>query len=128
MRLFSTSGRMSRKHYFLHSVLSFFGFLFAIFLLVNSWAWFGGGTVPSVVSVALFFAVLLSGAIGEICATIRRLHDLDRSGSRVFLLAIPVYNIYLECVLLFKRGTVGPNTYGEDPTAEHAYQYEVSSL
>jgi uncharacterized membrane protein YhaH (DUF805 family) len=101
--------------------------MFATFLLVGSWAWFGGGSVPSVISLALFVVVLLSGSIGEICVTVRRLHDLDRSGSHVFLLAIPIYNVYLECVLLFKRGTDGSNRYGEDPVAAYTISYQVPS-
>ena len=46
---------------------------------------------------------------------VRRFHDLDRSGAHYWLLLIPVYNIYLGLLLLFKKGTVGPNRFGADP-------------
>ena len=45
---------------------------------------------------------------------VKRLHDLDLHGSRFWLLFIPFYNVYLGLFLLFKKGTVGPNKYGED--------------
>jgi len=47
--------------------------------------------------------------------TIKRLHDLDRSGLHLFYLFIPFYNIYLMFIILYKRGTHGNNKYGEDP-------------
>jgi len=50
-------------------------------------------------------------------AAVKRLHDLERPGAHYWLLLIPVYNIYLALVLLFKRGTSGPNRYGDDPLA-----------
>lgn len=56
----------------------------------------------------------------ETCVTIQRLHDLNRPGSHWFLLLIPFYNIYLGLLLSFKKGTVGPNRFGEDPLASVA--------
>ncbi|MCT4605328.1 MAG: DUF805 domain-containing protein [Marinisporobacter sp.] len=47
--------------------------------------------------------------------TIKRLHDIERSAWHLLLNFIPIYNIYLTILLLFKKGTDGPNKYGEDP-------------
>ncbi|MCT4507827.1 MAG: DUF805 domain-containing protein [Tepidibacter sp.] len=49
------------------------------------------------------------------CLIIQRLHDLNKSSLHALLLLIPIYNIFLILCILFKRGTVGPNEYGEDP-------------
>ncbi len=51
-----------------------------------------------------------------VCAVVKRFHDLDMSGANFWRLFIPLYNIYLMFgLLLFRKGTVGANTYGNDP-------------
>lgn len=57
----------------------------------------------------------LAGAVVIAFQGVRRLHDLDRPGTHYWLLLVPFYNIYLGLLLLFKKGTEGPNRYGEDP-------------
>lgn len=64
---------------------------------------------------ALLFEI--ASAILSICLTVQRLHDIERPGTHWWLLLIPLYNIYLGLVLLFKPGTDGPNMYGPDPLA-----------
>ncbi len=59
----------------------------------------------------------LAGVVAMACEFVRRLHDLDRPGSHYWYLLIPFYNLYLSLLLLFKRGTSGPNQYGDDPLA-----------
>ena len=59
----------------------------------------------------------VAGVWSGICITIKRLHDLDRPAWHWFLLMVPVYNIYLGFVLLFQKGTDGPNQFGPDPRA-----------
>jgi uncharacterized membrane protein YhaH (DUF805 family) len=49
-------------------------------------------------------AVLIPG----IAVTIRRMHDVGKSG---WYCLIPFYNFILECT----EGTIGPNKYGPDP-------------
>ena len=49
-----------------------------------------------------------------LCAAIKRFHDLDKSGYLVLLGLIPLVNLYL-LILLFDRGTLGPNRFGSDP-------------
>jgi len=46
-----------------------------------------------------------------IVQTLKRLHDLDRNGSHIFFLMIPIYNIYFIFILLFEKGTEGPNKF-----------------
>jgi uncharacterized membrane protein YhaH (DUF805 family) len=48
---------------------------------------------------------------------VKRLHDLDRPGTHYWLLLIPLYDLYLVLILLFKKGAGGPNRYGSDPLA-----------
>ncbi|MFC1525249.1 DUF805 domain-containing protein [Candidatus Latescibacterota bacterium] len=65
--------------------------------------------------IAALFIILLFQSI----FIVRRLHDLDRSGAHYWLLLVPVYNLYLGLLLLFKKGTVGLNRFGEDPLASY---------
>jgi uncharacterized membrane protein YhaH (DUF805 family) len=59
-----------------------------------------------------FFLSILTYVVLCFAVTIRRLHDLDHSGYfYLFLLVIPVSWIML-ALLLFARGTKGPNRYG----------------
>jgi uncharacterized membrane protein YhaH (DUF805 family) len=60
---------------------------------------------------------ILAGLWAGIAITVKRLHDLDRPGWHWFLLAVPIYNIYLGLVLLFQRGSWGGNRFGPDPLA-----------
>jgi hypothetical protein len=57
---------------------------------------------------------------------VKRLHDLDRSGAHYWLLLVPLYNIYLALLLLFKKGTTGPNRFGPDPL-QSALEQEVAA-
>ncbi|CAH2213244.1 conserved protein of unknown function [Tepidibacter aestuarii] len=50
-----------------------------------------------------------------VCLIIQRLHDLDKSSIYALLLLVPIYNIFLILCILFKRGTIGSNQYGNDP-------------
>jgi uncharacterized membrane protein YhaH (DUF805 family) len=47
--------------------------------------------------------------------TVRRLHDLGRSGWQFWLFLVPFYNIYLSLVLCFTRGSDSENEYGPAP-------------
>jgi len=50
-----------------------------------------------------------------ICWAIQRFHDIDKSGFHYFWFLVPFANIYFAFVLLFKKGTEGPNQFGVDP-------------
>lgn len=110
--LFSFTGRATRSTYFVHTFLDGFAILalvICIDILIRPLGQVG--EILATVSILGVFAVCMWS---EIAVTVRRLHDLDRPGSHWFLMIVPIYNIYLNLVLLLKAGTVGPNNYGED--------------
>ncbi|MGE4287009.1 MAG: DUF805 domain-containing protein [Phycisphaerae bacterium] len=47
--------------------------------------------------------------------TVKRLHDINKSGKHYFLMLIPIYNLYLLIILLWRKGTDGSNGFGTDP-------------
>lgn len=104
--LFTLKGRVNRSKYFWGSFLS--GLIY---------------TIPEAIamntqSTSMWIATALLAIpclIIITCLVVQRLHDLDRPGTHYWLFLIPFYNIYLACLLVFKKGTEGSNKYGEDP-------------
>jgi uncharacterized membrane protein YhaH (DUF805 family) len=125
MKLFATAGGANRARYFFHSLgasLAFVVFivlLHAVAPLVEQSA-----AEPNIIARALYAGSILVALVvflaTETCVRIQRLHDLDRPGGHWFLLFIPFYNLYLGLLLSFKKGTVGPNRFGEHPLASVA--------
>jgi uncharacterized membrane protein YhaH (DUF805 family) len=114
--LFSTQGRLNRAKYFWRTLLIGIGVNIVAFVV----AFLLGGIIGETVEPAtLLISYLLGLAAAVVIAfeVVKRLHDLERPGAHYWLLLIPFYNIYLALVLLFKRGTSGPNRYGDDPLA-----------
>jgi uncharacterized membrane protein YhaH (DUF805 family) len=57
--------------------------------------------------------------IPGIAVSVRRMHDLDKSGWMVLLALVPLVNFYY-LYLLLQPGTPGPNRYGPDPKGAEA--------
>ena len=65
------------------------------------------GPVTAIMGLALFLPGL--------AVSIRRLHDLGRSGWYFLLILIPLIGGIILLIWFCMRGTVGPNQYGPDP-------------
>ncbi len=108
--LFMFEGRANRAWYFWH-------------ILLDDVVMFTLGMILVVLMIAtgtpLFALPLLGVFIGGfwagIAITVKRLHDLDRPGWQWWLLLVPLVNIYIGVILLFVKGTDGPNEFGDDP-------------
>ncbi len=59
----------------------------------------------------------LVAGIGGIMLSIRRLHDLNKSGWFLLLSLVPLVNIIFAFYMWLAPGTNGWNDYGEDPLA-----------
>ena len=108
--LFSFEGRANRAWYFWHILLDdlvmfTLATVFAVLMFVTGTPLFA---VPLV-------GVVIGGIWAGVAVTVKRLHDLDRPGWHWWLLLIPLVNIYMGLVLLFAKGTQGPNQFGRDP-------------
>jgi uncharacterized membrane protein YhaH (DUF805 family) len=71
----------------------------------------GSSPINSLVGLALFLPGL--------AVSVRRLHDLDRSGWWILLGLIPLVGIIILIVWYCQRGTNGPNRFGSDPLGGH---------
>ncbi len=112
----TTRGRASRSEYW----------WFHAGLLALSLAWptsFGSSTtvadglieLPSLTSVIALLCILLVLLIPSSAVTVRRLHDLNKSGLWLLLGLVPLIGTALLLLFSCCSGTPGPNRYGPEP-------------
>ena len=107
---FSSTGRISRKTYWVATLP-----LFVLSVLTEL---LEGSVVTSGDDVVLSLIILLAVAIPSVMLSIKRLHDLGRSGWFVLIGFIPVFGpLWLLVALGLFSGTPGSNLYGPDPLA-----------
>lgn len=109
-KLLTTKKRSSRKEYILKFLLSV-----TIFLFVNySTKMIEKANLFTVIYIWMTVIVLLITIIQYFPLSIRRLHDLNASGWYVLLTFAP-FGQLLILWLMLKKGTEGPNKYGNPP-------------
>ena len=118
---FSFSGRLNRKPFILRSLAVVIGAVALAFVLFYV---FGGSLRPGqeyqhrdllwlhvfLHSMLIILAIIIGFSLG-----VRRCHDLDKSGWWLLLGLVPYICVFWELYLICKRGTIGPNRYGDDP-------------
>ncbi|MBO9582814.1 MAG: DUF805 domain-containing protein [Flavobacterium sp.] len=92
-------GRARRKEYWMF-ILAYYIAIFALIFIAS--------VLPEMIGGLLFAVFVLAIIIPTIAVTIRRMHDVGKSG---WYSLIPYYNLYLCCI----EGEKGPNQYGPDP-------------
>lgn len=110
--LFSPAGRANRSWYFWHIILDDL----MLFSLIIAFAVVTGLT-GSLLLILPAIAAVLGGVWAGFAITVKRFHDLEMSGWHLLLMAVPLVNLYFGFLLLFKKGTLGANSYGADPLA-----------
>ena len=68
----------------------------------------------AVPAVAMIILLVFAMSVG-FCAMVRRFHDFNWGGVRILLLLVPIVNIAIVFMLLFRSGTQGTNDYGNEP-------------
>lgn len=97
-------GRASR------SELWFFYLFYVIVLMV-------AGIIDGIIGtdVVLYSLATFGLMLPIISATVRRLHDVNRSGWWYWIALVPLVGGIVLLIWLCTRGTAGDNTYGADP-------------
>lgn len=103
---FSAHGRLNRIRYFIYY------YVVNALILVYAGLFTETETFAYVAIITICVAFIYYNSCVQI---IKRLHDLGRPGTHLFMLLIPVYNVYLSLILLFISGDSGTNKYGENP-------------
>lgn len=111
---FSYHGRLNRKRYILRALLV--SVLMGLVNGVMGEMVESDSTVLHILSLLPLF-VVLAGCVSSIMLAIRRWHDLGKSGWYNLLALIPLVNFFVTIYLWAKKGTEGPNVYGDDPLA-----------
>ena len=102
---FSAEGRIKRQPYWLGSIP-----LVVIQIIVEIAVESTGNPTFAFINLILIWpGVMIS---------IKRCHDLDRSGWFSLVLIIPIVQLWPMVELGFFQGTAGPNKFGENPLAE----------
>ena len=137
---FSYEGRLNRWPYFLRVVgfyvfiiISIFlsSFLSAILIMFTS---IGGNesgliisSIISIFVIAILLVLYLAGLLFMLMQSIKRLHDLDKSGWYLLIRLmglIPfigwIISLAFELYLFLAEGTAGPNRFGPDPLGREA--------
>lgn len=102
-KFFSSEGRLNRMPYFLRSLIIWF------------LALIGAGLTSTGILAIIGLPILIGCAVANIMITIRRCHDLNKTGWLTLSLFIPYLCIIPALYFLLAKGTTGPNKYGPDP-------------
>lgn len=78
------------------------------------------GTMRGKEEAAIPFLTMVFAQIITLVFVAKRFHDLDKSAWYILGMMVPFYNLYLAIILLFQKGTTGPNRFGPDPLARTA--------
>ena len=97
-------GRSARSEYWWWTLFVFLVNIFAT--IIDS----GTSMDLGIASIIATLVLLLPG----IGMSIRRLHDVDRSGWWLFIFFVPIVGLILLLVWACSKGTTGPNRFGAD--------------
>ena len=98
------SGRASRKEFWMFYL---FNIIFAIVAGILDYILGTRGLFSSLYNLAVF--------IPELAVTVRRLHDVGKSGWMLLILLIPIIGVIWLLVLLVTDSNPGENKYGPNP-------------
>ncbi|CAK0754791.1 putative Inner membrane protein YhaI [uncultured Gammaproteobacteria bacterium] len=113
--LFSFKGRVNRRRYFVANILLGAATILGSMLLIGTAVEDGGDSayLSGIPAIILLLVMSFSG----VALMVKRSHDLDKSGHFVWLMLVPLINLWPSLVMLFHRGTQGENRFGPDPLA-----------
>lgn len=105
-------GRIGRLRYLAYTMGAYLVMFVAMFF-----AGLIGGLSRSP-ALAMFLMVVcgLAYFVFVVMAAIQRVHDIDWSGWTVLLMLVPLVNVVVGLIWLFKGGTDGANRFGPAPT------------
>lgn len=73
------------------------------------------GSILGRIGMFLPFLLVAAVIVPSIAVSIRRLHDVDKSGWWLLIALVPFVGGLILLYFTVQRGTVGPNQFGEDP-------------
>lgn len=105
------SGRARRKEYWMYSLFTLVALLLA--MLLDGLLGLRGESGVGALYTLYALATLLPG----LAVSVRRLHDIGRSGWWMLIALVPIIGAIVLIVFAVSEGTRGDNAYGPDPKA-----------
>lgn len=108
------TGRLNRLRYFLRLLVIH---ILAVVIFTPIVLLAAATNDEDTIVIALIIAVLCTLPLDVLLAfcSIKRAHDLDKSGWLALGIFVPYVQVLFYIYLLFFKGTQGPNQYGDDP-------------
>jgi len=105
-------GRARRTEYWMSTLFNFIFMIAA--MVIDNVAGLTAGELPYGVFYFLYaFAVFIPG----LAVSVRRLHDVGKSGWMILIALIPIIGAIWLLVLMFTDSNAGDNQYGANPKA-----------
>lgn len=120
-KMFSASGRIGRMRYFVYGAVMSIAFYAVMAVAVGIIAAVSGGLEQAqqgagmAVLGFLYFAMIIAVLVFAVIFMVRRLNDFNASGWLSLLLLVPIANLVMMLLLLFRKGSEGGNDYGPAP-------------
>lgn len=104
-------GRTRRRDYWLFTLANA---IVTLILFVLLFVW-DDNKAFNVITLLAFIVYVLVSVVPAVAITIRRLHDIEKSGYYYFLQFIPLVGTVWFIILMSIKGDYGKNKYGADP-------------
>ena len=109
------SGRARRAEYWYFTL---FNIIIKLILIVPAIIFAAQGyTMVTIVLYGLYFLYILAVIVPHLAVTVRRLHDVGKSGWMLLIALIPIIGAIWLLVLLVKDSNPEENKYGSNPKA-----------
>lgn len=108
------NGRARRKEYWMFTLFAYI-FLIAIVIVAAILGAIAG--FLGVIGMIAYILFALAIIVPSLAVSVRRLHDIGKSGWFIFVSLIPLVGSIWLLIMLCTEGTRGDNEYGPDPKA-----------
>lgn len=129
---FSSKGRISRKTYLFGATTALAIICSSSLLIQLSSTIAQTYWLRTLLVIFLLVISLAAWFSNAFCLTIKRFHDLGKSGFYLLLCFIPFVNFYFAYLLFFKKGSSELNLYGDNPLASqnqiHVFKVVTASI
>lgn len=108
--MWSFAGRVSRSGYWIGAIS-----LSVLDLIAQYATGMMSSDSHATKSILIYIPTVIANMWLALAGTVKRWHDLDRSGWMTLVNFVPIVNLIFFIRLGFVRGSVGPNRFGADP-------------
>jgi uncharacterized membrane protein YhaH (DUF805 family) len=109
------NGRARRKEFWMFSLFHFLIIIFSSFLIFSLSGSLYNDTEPNYILIFIIGIYLLLTIIPSIAVTVRRLHDIGKSGWWYLINLIPYIGGFIIIIFTCMEGENKPNKWGDNP-------------